>query len=131
MTIAIFRFTHHSPDQHFHNVQVDLETVGRTPQEMLAKARTLAQPLNDYDTADFAAAFVAANKTGPWGVTLLPSGSWRASAPEDTAFVFTTVQFRNGHVHVFAETVAYDPTEEDWLLVRLWERPLKACTDAR
>ncbi|MFN3582760.1 hypothetical protein [Phenylobacterium sp.] len=125
MTLAIFRFTHHDPEQHFFNVLVDLDVVGADAPTLLARARDYAYELNDFYTADFAAAFIQANRNGPGSVCMLPSGSWQASAPADVEFVFTTVQLKTGHVRVFGEASFWDPDTEEWRIVKLWDAPLK------
>lgn len=123
---AIYRFTHHHPDQFFHNVLVDLERVGSDLVTQLARALPYAQALNDYDTADFAAAFIAGNKTGPKDVQLLPHGAWEVSAPLDEPMLalITVTQFTTGHVHVFIE-LALQLRRGEWMTLKLGSDGLK------
>jgi hypothetical protein len=129
MVPAIFRFVPHGPRGHYFNIAVDLEAGTVAAAEALAAARTLAHELNVFETDDFAAAFVAANKRGPGQVTLLPAGSWQSAANPDVEYVFTVAQMPTGHVRVFAEAVFFDAARSEWRATDLWNAPLKRIED--
>ena len=68
----------------------------------------LGWPLPRFGADEFAAAFVAANKTQGGGVRLLGSGDWRDFAPLDIEYVYHVVQFPSGHINVTGYTVEVD-----------------------
>lgn len=129
MVPAIFRFVPYGPRGHYFNVRMDLAAGTAAAAEALAAARALAQELNIFESGEFAAAFVAANKRGPGQVELLPAGSWQVAAKRDVEYVFTVAQMSTGHVRVFAEAVFYDAVQGDWRTTDLWNAPLKRVED--
>ena len=105
---------------------VDVLGSDHAPHTLEEKALPYAQALNDYDTADFAAAFIAGNKTGPKDVQLLPHGAWEVSAPLDEPMIalITVTQFTTGHVHVFIE-LALQLSRGEWMTLKLGSEGLK------
>lgn len=65
--------------------------------EALVAALEYAWPLPRYEADEFAAAFVAANKSHSGGVRLMPSGKFEDVAPYDLEYRYI-IQPRQGHV---------------------------------
>ena len=76
--------------------------------EALQNAREVAWPLPRFEADEFAAAFIAANKTGPGGVRIVGRGPWNAISPADIEYAYHVVMFASGHVRVSGHAVAWN-----------------------
>lgn len=109
---------------HIVTVPADGWPVAATP--ALASALALAWELNQFEAAEFAAAFVAANKVGPGlGPRLVGFGLWAHLAPKDTRFLYMVQQFASLHVGVRCYEIAWDPEMGNWSHAHQWDWPLK------
>lgn len=82
---------------------------------MRARDSGLSWQLPRFEADEFAAAFVAANKTQGGGVRLLGSGDWSRLAPSDVEFAYHVTQFDSGHINVVGFEV--EPVGPDGVLV--------------
>ena len=121
-TRAVFTFT--SGDETYH-VYKHHDGYPSGAFEALEMAKGNAWQLNRFEPDEFAAAFVAANKSGPGGVRLLKSGTWKKVSPVDIEYHYTVKAMPNGHVHVFVECVDHDYDTGKWTVSPLFDTPLK------
>lgn len=95
----------------------------------LVAALDLAWPLPRYEGDEFAAAFVAANKTQGGGIRLLPSGKFEDVAPGDVAYHYVIapkVTSKGAQLLVTAYEVYNDLGTNAWTRRKLFTAPLKS-----
>jgi len=77
--------------------------------EFIEAALKSSWKLPQFEADEFAASFVAANKTGQGGdIRLLQSGHWREISPDDIEYRYL-VTCKNGEIHIITYSLG-----EDW-----------------
>lgn len=71
----------------------------------IAAARKAAWSLPRFEANEFAAAFVAANKTDPGGVRLVGNGDWRVLSPGDIEYVYIITEDRVDACYASGESI--------------------------
>ena len=121
-TRALYRFISYN-DPVKYNVYKHHDGYPSGASEAIANAMAFAWPLPRFESDEFAAAFVAANKSRKndgGGVRLMASGGWREAAPLDIEYVYIIGQTLRDHVpNVRAFSVSYDSDTDDFRILAL------------
>jgi len=102
--------------------------------EFISLAMEYAWPLPRFEADEFAAAFVAANKSydgkpSHGGIRLMKSGHWKEISTSDIEFHYT-VSLKNKQLHVQANSVHHDYATDVWSVVPIFEGTLdKFCNE--
>lgn len=93
--------------------------------KFIAAAAKAAWPMPRFEADEFAASFVAANKSECGGVRLLHSGHWQDIAPADIEYRYEILCI-GGKLHVKAYDVSCDYASWTWTETLLCEGTPKA-----